>query len=833
MNRYIDIVDKKNNSSQFNSTDLPLVVVISVVEDISIIKVTNESNNKDEAIAYISDDDGYLFLQPANENSKNQLFHNDEIINQSVWLKSGDKIQMEHHCILYQVSGDKIQFKITEKNNFELKETPVLLPPTYPINDEKKDIFIKETNNFHYQRNEKNYSKLKKIIVYVILITLIISSIFILLAETVTIKTNPDYESLSINGGWPTFQIGKHFILIGGEYQVNIEKKGYKNIHKNLKIDSKNNSFNFILDEMPGRIQFDLTPKKNNQVFINGKLINKEAEDWYEIDSGEHELTIKNSRYKSFKKMLLIEGKNKAQIYEVTLEPNWGFLNINDKINSDLSDLDIQVISDSDKLKSLSYKKNLELVSGDYTIKINKDKYQEIIKQITIRSDETIDFEIPEFLPKDGTISINSIPSGSHILIDGKFYGKTPQEIKIQSGIDHKIQLSLSGYKKITKKIKINPEQEIKKEFKFESIRSSVFVSVIPETAQLFINGKKQNKSSGKYNISGNNNLFLVKAKGYQSQSKKITSESFSKNLSFHLIREVAKNKRSKAPILLNKKKSNYNNSIGQKMILVKPASFVIGSKKNEVGRGSNENPHDVRINYSYYLSATEVSNKQFREYKASHDSGVSFGQTLDSSGQPVVNVSWNEAALFANWLSQKEGYKKYYVKVGNKMIPSKQTDSLYGYRLPYESEWLLAAKGKQQNKYPWSGVFPPKNKVGNFADESAKSYIANVIENYNDKNIVSSKIGTYGKNLMGFYDLGGNVSEWCQDYYSPDYGISLIGTSKKIISDPKGPSKGTHRVVKDSSWRDASMTELRLNYRSYSKKKAKDIGFRLARMAK
>jgi len=837
MKRTIDIIDDQNNRAQFSNLDLPLIVLINNVEGVSIVKATNEDINTEEAIAYIGDDEGYLFLQPSETNYRSDLFHNDEIINKSVWLKSGDKIQINNHYILYSVSGDKTQFKITENNNFNLKkEIPNLSPPPHPIHHDVKDNLLTQTNNLKHQEINNNPSKIKKLLIYIFLATLILTSTFILLAETVSIKSQPDYDSLSINGIFPTFEIDRRFILIDGEYQLNIEKNGYQSIHKKLNINSENNNFIFELDEMPGQIKFELSPEENSQLFIDNELITKGNKDWYEIYGGEHKLTIKNPKYKDFEQVITIDGKDKSQIYEIELEPNWGFLEIISKKEVDLSDIEIQVYSNKEDNIRIDYRKNLELVSGDYTIKINKNKYKELIKIVSIQAGEKVLLEIPELLPKDGLIKLSSQPSKSIIRIDGQYYGKTPQEIKIGSGIVHKIQLSLAGFEDITETIKIEAEENIVKEFKFKNERSSIFISVIPASSELFINNIKQKKSSGKFTLNGNNNNFLVKAEGYVSQSKQIRSEKFTKNINFKLVKKVTKSKDVKTSLTSTKKQkkmNNYNNSIGQKMILVKPALFSIGSKKNEVGRGSNENFHAVKIDYSYYLSETEISNKQFRQYEASHNSGIISGQSLNRNQQPVVNVSWNKAAMFANWMSEKEGYEKYYKKVNNKMIPSKQTESLYGYRLPYEAEWLLAAKGHQKNKYPWLGTYPPKSTVGNFADESAKAYVANVIEAYNDKNAVSSNVGSYGKNSLGFYDLGGNVSEWCQDYYSPGYGISLTGSSKKIITNPKGPSKGTHKVVKDSSWRDASITELRLNYRSYSKKKGKDIGFRLARRAK
>jgi formylglycine-generating enzyme required for sulfatase activity len=151
------------------------------------------------------------------------------------------------------------------------------------------------------------------------------------------------------------------------------------------------------------------------------------------------------------------------------------------------------------------------------------------------------------------------------------------------------------------------------------------------------------------------------------------------------------------------------------------------------------------------------------------------------------------------------------------------------GYRLPTEAEWAFAARMAGQNervRYPWDGSFPPQAVVGNFADESARHLLPVIISGYTDGFAATSPTGSFAANPAGFYDLGGNVAEWCHDYYS----VQTFSGGSEV--DPMGPPKGTHRVVRGSSWRDASITELRFSYRRYSREAADDIGFRVARYA-
>ena len=201
----------------------------------------------------------------------------------------------------------------------------------------------------------------------------------------------------------------------------------------------------------------------------------------------------------------------------------------------------------------------------------------------------------------------------------------------------------------------------------------------------------------------------------------------------------------------------------------------------------------------------------------------------LNGDGLPVVNISWDDAARYANWLSKAEGLPLVYEEQDGRMRLMQPPGR--GYRLPTEAEWAYAARiagRKQPARYPWPGrLFPPPQLQGNYADASARTLLPLVIGDYQDKYAATAPVASFGPNPAGLYDLDGNVAEWVQDYYSVYPGV--VG---KASTDPLGPKDGRHHVVRGSSWRDATMTELRLSYRDYSEKPRNDLGFRVARYA-
>ncbi len=114
MKRYIEILDDSNELRQYSTDSLPLVISCSQVEkttQIYISKINEESTNK-IVCAYISEDEEYLFFQPENKDCETKIFHNNELIEKSVWLKSDDNLEISGRNITYKVSGDKIKITV-------------------------------------------------------------------------------------------------------------------------------------------------------------------------------------------------------------------------------------------------------------------------------------------------------------------------------------------------------------------------------------------------------------------------------------------------------------------------------------------------------------------------------------------------------------------------------------------------------------------------------------------------------------------------------------------------------------------------------------------------
>jgi formylglycine-generating enzyme required for sulfatase activity len=266
-----------------------------------------------------------------------------------------------------------------------------------------------------------------------------------------------------------------------------------------------------------------------------------------------------------------------------------------------------------------------------------------------------------------------------------------------------------------------------------------------------------------------------------------------------------------------------------QKMHLLEPVgSFQMGASRREAGRRANESQRLVELTRPFYLASNEVSNGEYRLFKSKHNSGSAEGISLNDNKHPVVNISWDDAARYCNWLSESDKLPPAYIETDGHMqlLPTAKT----GYRLPSEAEWVYAARIAGRSaaaRYPWGTAYPPTTGNGNFADAQIADTLANVVTGYNDGYRGPAPVGSFSAQPTGFHDLGGNVAEWINDYYAV-----YPGQAERLVTDPTGPASGDHHVVRGSSWRDGSITELRLSYRDYSRGPRDNLGFRIARYA-
>ncbi|MFT5483562.1 MAG: sulfatase activating formylglycine-generating enzyme [Halieaceae bacterium] len=461
----------------------------------------------------------------------------------------------------------------------------------------------------------------------------------------------------------------------------------------------------------------------------------------------------------------------------------------------------------------------IELLQGKHELGIELIHHQSWQQSLTITAGEPQDLGTLPLLAADGWVQLLSSPSGANVTIDGEFRGQTPTRIALRPKRSHRVAVYKPGYKTRNTSIRVEADEEKSLNLRLAAQLGRLRVAMSPADAELIINGKSYGSSSQTIEIPAFEQVLEVRRSGYRSYRQRITPRpGFEQALSIALITE-SDARIADLPAI-------QQSSIGSKLKLFTPNGLTMGASRREPGRRSNEVLRPVELTRMFYLGLYEVTNADFRNFQKDFTAGQVEGDSLDGDRQPVVFISWEQAAAFCNWLSIKDKFPPYY-RIENEVVVGVNAAST-GYRMPTEAEWAWAARtgGAKLLKYPWGDNLPPGDDAGNYADASSSYITGRTISNYDDGFITTAPVGSFGANLRGLYDMGGNVAEWMNDYYG------VIASSGVIERDPTGPSTGDSRVIRGASWAHGTVTELRLSYRDYGSEGRDDVGFRLARYA-
>jgi formylglycine-generating enzyme required for sulfatase activity len=424
-----------------------------------------------------------------------------------------------------------------------------------------------------------------------------------------------------------------------------------------------------------------------------------------------------------------------------------------------------------------------------------------------------------KLLQADGRVEIASVPSEASVSIDGEFRGRTPLSLRLSPGRPHDLTLAKPGYETHVREVSVAADSGRRLQIELSAQYGEIEVASSPPNAEIWVDGQRQGTTPSTLTLMAVKHTIELRQAGYAAERADITPRpGFPQKLERALVALDRSSGSGFAPTL--------RTSLRQELKLVPAGQFTMGSSRREQGRRSNEVLRPVRITHAFYLGAREVSNAEFRAFKPEHDSGEFAGVTLNADAQPAVNVTWDDAARYLNWLSIKDGLQPVYEErqgVWTAVRPLRN-----GYRLPTEAEWEWAARFAGQESgllYPWGSQLPPPDRSGNYADVAAAEILPTTLVTYNDGYAVSAPSGTFAANAFGIYDLGGNAAEWVQDFYT----IDTVETTERV-DDPLGPEVGRFHGVRGASWRSATVTDLRVAYRNYGGNAREDLGFRIAR---
>jgi formylglycine-generating enzyme len=211
----------------------------------------------------------------------------------------------------------------------------------------------------------------------------------------------------------------------------------------------------------------------------------------------------------------------------------------------------------------------------------------------------------------------------------------------------------------------------------------------------------------------------------------------------------------------------------GMKLVLIPAGELVMGSVPGEPMRQDDEVPHRVTISRPFYLSATEVTQRQWLAVMGTNPS------RFPNPDAPVEQVTWNDVQEFLRRLDV---------------------------RLPTEAEWEYACRAGTTTAYSVGAVLSA--------------------EDANTDREATMPVGSFAPNAWGLYDMHGNVWEWCADEYCP--------YPATAVRDPFQRCGSPFKAIRGGSWHfgaDSARSALRYTHEPHLR--GFSIGFRVARDAR
>ena len=592
--------------------------------------------------------------------------------------------------------------------------------------------------------------------------------------------------------------------LLSPEADLRVSASGF--IAETIRLERSTLARRIIIElkEAPALIKATATPADPDiQWRIDSEYIASGPELQAPVEPGTYTVEVVHPYYQPQQISIdLMRGDERT--LEFVLEPVQGSLNL----SSEPEGVPISLNDISVGQTPLS----LSRPGGSYRLNIETSDFESVDDTIEITYAQPVADRNYRLIYKKALLALTLTPPGGQLLINGKISPTDTMPLELEAMRETVIGYTKPGYLAKTIKRTFKPTRQENISISLQAEFGEVIIDASPQ-ADIVIDNEAIGKTPQTLTLSALPHTVRLSRPGYRTIQKVISPSSRNPIRINETLFTERQATLAESPAIVK-------NSIGSEMILFKPdktTTFELGAHRSEKGQRANEILRSVSLDRSFYVSRREISAKQYH----------TFNRQVSPSALAVNNISWGEAALFCNNLSAREGLPPFYI-TNNNIVIGYNPNSI-GYRLPSEAEWEWLARYANRSAstvFIWGNQTTLPKNVGNLADESAKNNVTSYIPNYNDGYPKLAPVGSFNRDRAGLHDLVGNLSEWVHDVYS-------VEIPSEPLRNPLGPTINTSQsghVVKGSSWRSGTLSELRSAYRRRAVGKSDSIGFRIAR---
>ncbi|HKT74350.1 MAG TPA: SUMF1/EgtB/PvdO family nonheme iron enzyme [Steroidobacteraceae bacterium] len=631
------------------------------------------------------------------------------------------------------------------------------------------------------------------------------------LMQSVALDVRPLDAEIRTPGTLLAIHSGGRLLLLPGNHIVRAEHDGYIPAQAGVVVRAEGEPppVRLLLQKLPGQLQID-TQGVAASVSVDGVEVGR-APGLVRVPAGQHTIALQAPRYIDYIGNVDIQGAGARQSLRATLRPSWGTL----QIVAVPSGAHISV----DGIESGVAPALVAAPSGVRHVRISAPDLQPWESSVVLKAGETLSIGPITLGQPDARLTLRSTPPGADVVIAGVNRGRTPLAVDLPGGVQHQIVVSLPGYAVWTRSLSAQPDQRIGLEAHLQAVMVRVTVQGEPDGGDLFVDGVARGKTPQTLELTDIQHRIEVQKSGFVAFGDQLTPQ---KGLDRTVVYRLRPDDRSAE---IEESAPTVTSYIGYVLRFIPAGTFSMGSERREQGRRPNEGLRKVTLKRPFYMGVTEVTNEQFRKFRADHVSGFIGRNSLDLDSQAVTQVSWEDAVEFCNWLSARDNLPVAYEKRNGKYALIRPLTN--GYRLPTEAEWEYASRYAAPGKlyrFAWGDALPWVAQLGNIAGSETGTN-SESLAGYHDDYPVVAPVGKFTPTPLGLHDMSGNVSEWIDDYYA-----SFVDPTP--ATDPLGPDDGTRHVIRGANWRTSTVTELRLAWRDGAEDMSQTIGFRVARYA-